>query len=380
MLCRRAGTMASDGWCAWLYRLLSPGSAAPPCALTFASELVKSGAKTITSLALQLPPREFGASATVATGPPVAAIFIKFAAGKESDASGRRATRKDAKRPRCLQAACAESLFSERTHSSLVSPECATKAILSPCGERTGMPPDVAGAVEREFIWRRDFGVQRELRLGGFRPPVSGESGQGDESEQKCGRPSAHDFLECAKLTLRIRCGAESTTQRRSIATSCADWKRSAGSLARQARTTRSSIGRRERLAGADGIRIFFQNRAEYAELRFAFEGAAAGDHFVENASEAEQIAARVGFRSLQNFRGHVLESSDDRTFLRERRRRRGERCQVHRRRGRSEAGRWPASAIRANSGFARPKSISFAPALVSMMFAGFRSRWMMPC
>ena len=31
-------------------------------------------------------------------------------------------------------------------------------------------------------------------------------------------------------------------------------------------------------------------------------------------------------------------------------------------------------------SGFARPKSISLAPPLVSMMFAGFRSRWMMPC
>src|SRR5580698_648830 len=37
--------------------------------------------------------------------------------------------------------------------------------------------------------------------------------------------------------------GADSATQRRSIATSCADWMRSAGSLARQARTTRSSIG-----------------------------------------------------------------------------------------------------------------------------------------
>jgi hypothetical protein len=29
--------------------------------------------------------------------------------------------------------------------------------------------------------------------------------------------------------------------------------------------------------------------------------------------------------------------------------------------------------------GFASPKSISLAPACVSMMFAGFRSRWIMP-
>jgi len=32
-----------------------------------------------------------------------------------------------------------------------------------------------------------------------------------------------------------------------------------------------------------------------------------------------------------------------------------------------------------ASAGFARPKSISFAPNLVSMMFPGFRSRWTIP-
>src|SRR5580698_648831 len=94
---------------------------------------------------------------------------------------------------------------------------------------------------------------------------------------------------------------------------------------------------RREGLAGANGIWIFFQNRAEYAELRFTFESAMACDHFVEHASEAEQITASVGFRSLQNFWSHILEGSDDRTFLRQRRYSRGERCEVHRRRGRSK-------------------------------------------
>ena len=52
-------------------------------------------------------------------------------------------------------------------------------------------------------------------------------------------------------------------------------------SLARHARTTRSSVGRRERLAGRDGLRFFFQNGCEYTELRFAFESAASCDHFV---------------------------------------------------------------------------------------------------
>ncbi len=32
------------------------------------------------------------------------------------------------------------------------------------------------------------------------------------------------------------------------------------------------------------------------------------------------------------------------------------------------------------NFSLAKPKSISLAPAFVSMMFAGFKSRWMIPC
>jgi hypothetical protein len=35
---------------------------------------------------------------------------------------------------------------------------------------------------------------------------------------------------------------------------------------------------------------------------------------------------------------------------------------------------------VTANSGFASPKSISFAPDFVSMMFPGFRSRCTIPC
>ena len=87
----------------------------------------------------------------------------------------------------------------------------------------------------------------------------------------------------------------------------------------------------------ADRLRVFFQNRGEYAQLRFAFEGAASGDHFVENASETEDVTARVGFRSLQNFRRNILKRADDRTLLRQRRRGRGQRSQIHGRRRRSE-------------------------------------------
>src|SRR5580700_2874634 len=95
--------------------------------------------------------------------------------------------------------------------------------------------------------------------------------------------------------------------------------------------------GRRKRLRGVEGLRVSFQNGSEYAELRFAFESAASGNHFVENASKAEEIAACVRFASLQNFRRHVLKSSNDRTFLCERRGSRGERGQIHCRCGGSE-------------------------------------------
>src|SRR5580700_6594993 len=55
-------------------------------------------------------------------------------------------------------------------------------------------------------------------------------------------RIAAHDLLnDCDGLA--DSADAESASQRRSIATSCADWKRSAGSLAKHARTTRSSVG-----------------------------------------------------------------------------------------------------------------------------------------
>ncbi len=109
--------------------------------------------------------------------------------------------------------------------------------------------------------------------------------------------------------------------QRNSMATSCADWVRSAG-IFRQASTNHHvEHGRGERLVRGDGFRLFLQDRSEYAELRFALEGTSSGNHFVENAAEAEQVATRVRLRSLQNFRSHVLAGANHRTFLGNRRR-----------------------------------------------------------
>src|SRR5579863_5875244 len=53
---------------------------------------------------------------------------------------------------------------------------------------------------------------------------------------------TAQDVVSCEDW-LAESTDVDSEAQRRSMATSCADWIRSAGSLARHARTTRSSMG-----------------------------------------------------------------------------------------------------------------------------------------
>src|SRR5580704_17256746 len=120
MKCLPSGRHHGQRWVVCVALLITvAGLTAPPCALTFASGPIKSGANTITSLALQLPPREFGESAMGATGPPAAAILISLPPAKKpillppGDQKGCEAAEVPSR-------ACAESLFRERTHTSLV--------------------------------------------------------------------------------------------------------------------------------------------------------------------------------------------------------------------------------------------------------------------
>src|SRR5271169_2642070 len=148
--------------------------------------------------------------------------------------------------------------------------------------------------------------------------------------------PAAQNLLNCANA-FAGSAGSASIIQRRSIAMSCADWKRSAGSFARHAPRTRSSMGGARGWPALIGSGSFSRMALNTLSCDLTFERPASRDHFVENASEAEEIAARVGLRALQNFRRHVLKRSHNRTLLRERRRHRGEGCQIHGRRRRSE-------------------------------------------
>ena len=68
----------------------------------------------------------------------------------------------------------------------------------------------------------------------------------------------------------------------------------------------------RGRFGGADGVGVFFQNGGGDADLAFAFEGALAHGHFVEDCAEGENVGAGVGLFAFDLFGRHVLDSADD--------------------------------------------------------------------
>ena len=77
---------------------------------------------------------------------------------------------------------------------------------------------------------------------------------------------------------------------------------------------------RRERPKRADGCGGFFDDGGGDAELAFAFEGSAAGEHLVEHGAKGEDVAAAVEFATLYLLGRHVLKGSDDGPFFRYRR------------------------------------------------------------
>src|SRR6185295_17162058 len=60
-------------------------------------------------------------------------------------------------------------------------------------------------------------------------------------------------------------------------------------------------------------------DRTDQARLALARERLPAGQHLVEDASEREEVAARVGLPALELLRRHVLERAEDRAASRER-------------------------------------------------------------
>ena len=94
----------------------------------------------------------------------------------------------------------------------------------------------------------------------------------------------------------------------------------------------------------------------------FAVERAAACRHLVEHDAEREDVGARVGLASFDLLGRHVGQRAYDGPVG-----------------GSAAVAVMPRERRTVRPRFARPKSSSFAPASVSMMLAGLRSRCTMP-
>src|SRR5579872_1333847 len=76
---------------------------------------------------------------------------------------------------------------------------------------------------------------------------------------------------------------------------------------------------RRQRLYPQDWLRFRVEDGGNNAGRRATAEGALAGKHLVEDGAEGKDIAAHVGFFSLELLRRHVLKRSEQRAPSRQR-------------------------------------------------------------
>ena len=67
---------------------------------------------------------------------------------------------------------------------------------------------------------------------------------------------------------------------------------------------------------GADGFGLFFDNRGQSGHARFAAEGAAAGDHFIEDGAEGEDVAARIDGLAFGLLGRHVRDAAEQYAFF----------------------------------------------------------------
>jgi hypothetical protein len=137
----------------------------------------------------------------------------------------------------------------------------------------------------------------------------------------------------------------------------------SAGSLARHRASTRSSAGGDTATTARHRRRLSRQHRSNQTRGIRRFKRSMPGEHLVEHQPKRKDVAARIGFLTLQLFRRHVLHGADDGAFLSLR----------------LGAGLLDCRRLNAASRFASPKSSSFTPDFVCGILAGFRSRCTMP-
>ena len=160
-----------------------------------------------------------------------------------------------------------------------------------------------------------------------------------------------------------------SSSSSRASAMSC---RRRLGSLSKSAPQQDPDVrGRRRRQLRPVGFAL--EDSRQRLRRGLTAERAPAREHLVEHTPEGPDVAALIGRPSFRLLRRHVRRRAENHPGLRHRRRRdrrrlRGVCCRSARRRGGSIA-------------FARPKSSTLTvPSARTLILAGFRSRWMMPC
>ena len=154
--------------------------------------------------------------------------------------------------------------------------------------------------------------------------------------------------------------------RRRSSSTACAGPSRGSGA-AGGAPTAAWSPARRP-TSGS-----LFSTRRQHVRDVVARERAAAGEHLVEHDAEGPDVGALVDGLAARLLGRHVGRRAEDHAHLR----RRGPSASA----SSARADALPEPAPAGSSALARPKSSTFTvPSARTLMFAGFRSRWTMPC
>jgi hypothetical protein len=315
---------------------------------------------------LQEPPRALGASATITVGPPVAGMRFSFPSEK-NPICRLSADQKGNEAPSVSSRRCAAIALSGCTQIDLTPSARATKATCVPSGERVGGPAKSPVMSRETFSGGRRTARTTGCGAGAGRSATAAPAAISASAATPQARRGLLHKRPRRAATVAAAGVEESTAMKRSCRSrSCADWKRSSGSFARQVRMTWSSA------AGADGrsVVIGCGSAARIEAMTLACV-------FPSNGRRPVAISYRTVPKAKMSARASASAPSicsgamywKVPTMVP---------CAV-------SGCAWVGSAVMESTAsaprrsFARPKSSSFAPPLVRMMFPGLRSRCTTP-
>ena len=320
----------------------------------------------MTPSAFHVPPRPPSDRSQGLRGAAAEVEPLQRARRRRSRWTGCRATRRDSVAPSVPASGCAVVVASDRSHRrDAPSPE-ATKTICRPSGESANDAGwSVAGVtISTRVSGGAGGGVSRRCRTAGMASATAASAATANAPSTPAVRVAP------MTATRRLRRRSSRTrppapgARRRCRATRCF------GSFCRHAR---SSLADARRDVGGQRVQSGSRSstRASVSETSSPAKGRVAREHLVQHAAERPDVGALVDRLPARLLRAHVRGRAENQ------RRPRviagvvivGD-CE-HARRRRAVG----------SSAFASPKSSTFTvPSGRTLMLAGFRSRWMMPC